>query len=64
MRIRLGAFLVAAVAALWLAVPAQAQETTGTITGIVTDESGGVLPGVTVSVLHVGTGRAPRADHV
>ena len=57
MRIRLGAFLVAAVAALWLAVPAQAQETTGTITGIVTDESGGVLPGVTVSVLHVGTGR-------
>src|SRR3954462_11528605 len=32
-----------------------AQETTGTITGVVTDESGGVLPGVTVTVTNTGT---------
>ena len=50
-------FLMAAIAAAWLVMPAHAQETTGTITGIVTDESGGVLPGVTVTVKHVGTGR-------
>jgi hypothetical protein len=34
-----------------------AQETTGTITGTVTDESGAVLPGVTVIVKHVPTGQ-------
>jgi hypothetical protein len=32
-----------------------AQETTGTILGTVTDASGGVLPGVTVSVKHLET---------
>ena len=32
------------------AVPASAQVTTGSIFGIVTDESGGVLPGVTVTI--------------
>jgi hypothetical protein len=31
-------------------VPALAQRTTGTIVGVVTDESGGVLPGVTVTL--------------
>ena len=46
----------------WLTVlalsnPALAQETTATVTGTVTDQSGGVLPGVTVSLRHVGTGR-------
>ena len=35
-----------------------AQETTGTITGTVTDTTGGVLPGVTVNVRNVETGRA------
>ncbi|HSL21537.1 MAG TPA: TonB-dependent receptor [Vicinamibacterales bacterium] len=35
-----------------------AQEITGTITGTVMDETGGVLPGVTVVVKHVETGRA------
>jgi hypothetical protein len=34
-----------------------AQETTATVTGTVTDSSGGVLPGVVVSLKHVGTGR-------
>src|SRR3954452_7495938 len=37
-------------------VALSAQETTGTITGVVTDESGGVLPGVTVTVTNTGTG--------
>jgi hypothetical protein len=34
-----------------------AQETTGTIIGTVTDDSGAVLPGVTVVVKHLGTGQ-------
>jgi hypothetical protein len=37
--------------------PVAAQETTATATGTVTDQSGGVLPGVTVSFKHVATGR-------
>jgi hypothetical protein len=37
--------------------PLTAQETTGTIVGTVTDESGAVLPGVTVVVRHQGTGQ-------
>jgi hypothetical protein len=41
-----------------LPVPAAiAQETTATVTGTVTDSTGAVLPGVTVSLRHVGTGR-------
>src|SRR5262245_42169257 len=38
------------VCVLLLAVPAFAQRTTGSIVGTVTDESGGVLPGVTVTL--------------
>jgi hypothetical protein len=34
-----------------------AQETTATIVGTVTDQSGGVLPGVVVTLRHVATGR-------
>lgn len=37
--------------------PVLAQETTATITGTVTDQSGGVLPGVVVSLKHVATSR-------
>lgn len=40
-----------------LPLPALAQETTATVTGTVTDQSGGVLPGVVVSLKQVGTGR-------
>src|SRR5437588_7196906 len=36
--------------------PAAAQATTGTISGVVTDESKAVLPGVTVLVKNVETG--------
>ena len=38
------------------AIPAAAQETTGAITGAVTDAQGRPLPGVTVRVTHVPTG--------
>ena len=41
-----------------LAAAAAAQETTGTITGTATDQTGAVLPGVTVTVKHVQTGRS------
>ena len=37
------------------AAPAPAQDTTGTILGTVTDSSGAVLPGVTVTVKNVDT---------
>src|SRR5215211_6511898 len=36
---------------------AQAQERTGTLTGVVKDASGGVLPGVAVSITNNRTGR-------
>ena len=44
---------------LWLAFVSHgafAQTTTGTISGVVRDETGGVLPGVTVAIKHVDTG--------
>ena len=44
-------------ATLSAGVPAAAQETTATIVGTVTDTSGGVLPGVTVVLKHLGTNR-------
>jgi outer membrane receptor protein involved in Fe transport len=37
-------------------LPARGQTVTGTIQGTVTDTSGGVLPGVTVTIKHVDTG--------
>src|SRR5437870_10637322 len=37
-----------------LSVPASAQVDTGTISGTVKDESGGVLPGATVTITHEG----------
>jgi hypothetical protein len=49
--------LCCCLALLALTGPAFAQETTATVTGTVTDQSGGVLPGVTVSLKHVATGR-------
>lgn len=52
--------VLAVMAAVWLAgaIPAaaQSQATNGTIEGIVRDGSGGVLPGVTVTVKNVDTG--------
>lgn len=48
----LAALIVTAAAPAW----AQSQATNGTIEGIVTDASGGVLPGVTVTVRNLDTG--------
>lgn len=42
---------------LLLTLPVHAQETTATVVGTVIDASGGVLPGVTVSLRHLATGR-------
>src|SRR5205809_2565676 len=39
-----------------MTVPAIAQVTTGNLTGTVVDESGAVVPGVTVNAVHVPTG--------
>src|SRR6266550_685609 len=50
---RLGSIMLL-VAAMHAA--ASAQETTGTITGVTTDSTGGVLPGVTVTVKNTNTG--------
>jgi hypothetical protein len=51
-------FLILAVSWLFTAlpVPAAAQTVTGTIQGTVTDTSGGVLPGATVTITHAETG--------
>ena len=45
---------------LLIALPALAQRTTGTIIGIVTDESNSVLPGVSVTLKSTGVPGAPR----
>ncbi len=50
------AFAVATALLLGAAAGARAQETTGTITGAVKDQTGAVLPGVTVTVKFIQTG--------
>jgi outer membrane receptor protein involved in Fe transport len=55
--------LCAAVVALMLvAVPAAAQQTTGTIAGRVVDEQGAALPGATVTARHTQTGFARTVE--
>jgi hypothetical protein len=53
---KLGSRIALAAALCALAMPAMAQEITATLTGTVTDETGAVLPGVTVTVRNTGTG--------
>ena len=52
---RISAFLL--VVALAVTGVAQAQETTGTLTGHVTDQQGAAIPGVTVTVTNNETQR-------
>ncbi len=52
-----GPLLLCAALLVALAPPAAAQETTGTIVGTVSDQTGGVLPGTTVQIKHLQTGR-------
>ena len=50
-------FILIALFAFLVPLSSSAQETTGTITGVVTDESGAVLPGVSVTLTNLRTGR-------
>ena len=55
---RLGPFAVVTATTLFVAAPrvGTAQVTTGTIQGSITDATGGVLPGVTLTIKNTGTG--------
>ena len=55
MKIALSASLSACVLVLALATPSSAQTVTGAIMGTVTDDSGGIVPGATVTVVNTGT---------
>jgi Carboxypeptidase regulatory-like domain len=50
-------FLIAAIVAVLVGVTSSNvfAQATGTIAGIVTDETGAVIPGVTIEVINVGT---------
>lgn len=50
------AALIAVVSLLWIGNPARAQNTTGTISGTVTDSTGAVIPGARVTVHSNATG--------
>jgi hypothetical protein len=58
MKTRAGAILF--VVALFWTMPAQGQGITGSITGVVRDPGGGVIPGVEVTVVHTGTNAVYR----
>ena len=55
-RVRRQSWLLAVLVALLSAAPAWAQTITGRIDGRVTDSSGAVLPGATITIVNVGTG--------
>ena len=54
-------YAVAIVCVLLLASPAAAQFDRGTISGVVKDQSGGIVPGVTVTVKSLQTQELPTA---
>jgi type 1 fimbria pilin len=57
MKVKKYAALMGVALLLTTALSARAQETTGTITGLVTDQTGAILPGTSVVVKHVATAR-------
>ena len=48
-------WLVVTFVVLLTCVAVQAQQTTGTLSGVVQDETGGVIPGVEVTAVNTGT---------
>ena len=52
------AMILVLVSLCWLAASASAQVSTGTFTGLVTDPSGAIIPGATVTATNDGTGVA------
>ena len=58
MRIRLGFVLPCALLFCLCVTIAPAQDTTATVLGTLTDSSGSVLPGVTITVTNVDTSQA------
>ncbi len=61
MKLSIRSFFLLAAASLMLAVCATAQNTTGTISGRITDQSSAVVPGVAVTVSNDGTGLSRTA---
>src|SRR5215212_7571678 len=59
--IRIGAFAVLAALCLLVTAAAAAAQSTGQMSGTIKDTSGGVLPGVTVTVTNVNTNIARTA---
>src|SRR5712691_8157653 len=57
-----GRLCVAGIAGLFLTIPLAAQQASGKITGVVTDESGAVIPGVAVTATNTQTGDTRRAE--
>ncbi len=53
--------ILLALAIAWMAVPAAAQTTTGTLRGVVRDDSGAALPGVTVEAVNAESGMTRSA---
>jgi outer membrane receptor protein involved in Fe transport len=53
--------LLAAGFALSVGIPAHGQSATGSIEGTIVDQTGALMPGVTVTVVHVGTGTTRSA---
>jgi len=55
--------LIAAILLFAMPLGAQSQMTTGVIEGVVRDETGAALPGVTIRLTHLGIGISRSAYH-
>jgi hypothetical protein len=57
---RVGAFLAIAAALLFIQTPLHAQTSSGTLTGVVSDAGGAVVPGASISVQNTATGETRK----
>src|SRR6266852_3050710 len=62
MNARLIRFVTAALSCFLLAAPLAAQQASGKITGMVTDASGAVIPGDTVTAINTETGDTRKTE--